>query len=125
MRISVWSSDVCSSDLLLAVKEPRRLCRVRAGGVQDARPCSLIQDRVGVARLPVDEHSRPVVVEDMDGIRHRDVVGKQSEAEGMTALHCIGRYEMSAFADTLRNAFDAGIGIGDPDRKSTRLNSSH
>src|SRR3546814_16144379 len=50
MRISDWSSDVCSSDLAL----PRAFLRQRLGEAVDARFGGGIVDLAVLARLPVD-----------------------------------------------------------------------
>src|SRR3546814_14183981 len=49
MRISDWSSDVCSSDL----RQPRRKARALPGGQDVVRPRDIIADRLG--RVPAKE----------------------------------------------------------------------
>src|SRR3546814_15584375 len=49
MRISDWSSDVCSSDL----RQPRRKARAAPGGQDVVRPRDIIADRLG--RVPAEE----------------------------------------------------------------------
>src|SRR3546814_9994012 len=98
MRISDWSSDVCSSDLLPGLP-PEGPVRLRdAGGLPYLLPGiahglrSLVN--AGFSRV----HVEPNLVAEIDGL---DVL-----------------------MDLVRNGFGATIQQG-ADRKSTRLNSSH
>src|SRR3546814_5981863 len=103
MRISDWSSDVCSSDLLLqddGIGHP-----VTAGGIAEHGG-----DALGpVWRRPVHgDEVREVVRDDL-------VVGVDDEAVARVAD---GRQLLEGHeADPVE--------LAAPDRKSTRLNSSH
>src|SRR3546814_3001870 len=79
MRISDWSSDVCSSDLVAAL-------RARIGGVEEDA-VALIDDRA-LGRAALQRHAagevdavRPgdVIGEDVD--RHRRIFGKLARNE--------------------------------------------
>src|SRR3546814_10673359 len=99
MRISDWSSDVCSSDLL-----------DERGGRGDVRPFERAGDdpRLGIvgqdAAVPYPEQA----VQPLDDVRP----GGTGDAEAIDLLRIFG--------------IAAGGNDPDPaDRKSTRLNSSH
>src|SRR3546814_464521 len=66
MRISDWSSDVCSSDLVLAVAEGRdHVLRLTAPGAQDAIRVPLDRlTRVLLARLSQDQICQPAGLAD-------------------------------------------------------------
>src|SRR3546814_9629477 len=98
MRISDWSSDVCSSDLPL-----RQVRALRGRGAE--REAGVVDQYVDVAERCGDRIQRGlhrVGVADVEGGRVHDV--------GAEAF------------DQLLQAVDAAAG---GDRKSTRLNSSH
>src|SRR3546814_2244629 len=113
MRISDWSSDVCSSDLLLP--QPRGLIILRVDGDQQAV--------LGEAVLLGDQ-----IPGQLDG----DVL--EVVAEGKVAQHLEEGVVARGVADVLQvvvlatraHAFlrGGGTAVG-ADRKSTRLNSSH
>src|SRR3546814_9762196 len=99
MRISDWSSDVCSSDLLVA--DPLQAARLagRGGGPLDGAQAveeEVLHDGPRL-RLPEWRVNRLLAVDLVVGLVERLVVGAQRRAE-------LGEQE---------------------DRKSTRLNSSH
>src|SRR3546814_4209078 len=105
MRISDWSSDVCSSDL----GDPRRLARpfdpTEHGGFAGfgKNRAFIVGDlAVGNIVAPAFEHPRRAMVEEND----RRLVGHRA----IGVLVGVG------------NRGEEAIGI---DRKSTRLNSSH
>src|SRR3546814_7560560 len=95
MRISDWSSDVCSSDLQRAVVELQR--RHVAIGVDGGE----IDTGPGQVRRPADVH--PLELERNPGFQGDDVRGQGTGSGGVVELHEGGSL----------------------DRKSTRLNSSH
>src|SRR3546814_2777271 len=134
MRISDWSSDVCSSDLLAAGR-PRITDIVPATGVDDDE---LMAIAVAVERLSdhplaeaiardgeqfLDEQPIPAAT-DMASLTGR---GVKARVNGETVL--IGKAEMfgrdgfaplsDETAQTIERLREQG------DRKSTRLNSSH
>src|SRR3546814_2553736 len=96
MRISDWSSDVCSSDLLLAEAALRlhQIDRLLHGGV-DRQEARVEQHRVG--RL----HQR---------------------RGGALCIALVARADVGQHAV---EALGAAVGLQFGDRKSTRLNSSH
>src|SRR3546814_2791406 len=101
MRISDWSSDVCSSDLAAA----------EAGS---GRRCRQVEELAQLALGP-DEVRQGVAVEDFqEGLQ--GLADRRSE-DAAPVQAATGRAGAEAFDD-------AEIGLG-PDRKSTRLNSSH
>src|SRR3546814_3238068 len=104
MRISDWSSDVCSSDLL----DPRIIAdmNLHAHGPR-------IVERPYANFLPTDD-GRYLL---MGGGQSRAAIARFSEADA-AALPDYER-RLDAVARVLRMLADR------PDRKSTRLNSSH
>src|SRR3546814_4792669 len=115
MRISDWSSDVCSSDLAAAFA--RRLVEGREHALTDAARLTELLDRA---------------------IAAADGAGDKSGNEGHAARLCAIRAALATSglgvahthfrlnATQLHNAIRRQVNLqGDPDRKSTRLNSSH
>src|SRR3546814_8608801 len=103
MRISDWSSDVCSSDLMAVVL---------ARGIEPVRAFELV--RVEIARG----------VEDADPIAGLDLDPVPFEV----ALHLASRIDERLSAqEFLDRRIDEPLVLPDLrlDRKSTRLNSSH
>src|SRR3546814_9517409 len=110
MRISDWSSDVCSSDLLLDEElhygdgARRRQLPVRGEGEGVDRPA------VGV---PVDAQHPVDVVRNVGG----DLLQRAGEA---------GELRTAVLLDRRRAAGEEDLGLEhEADRKSTRLTSSH
>src|SRR3546814_9248835 len=111
MRISDWSSDVCSSDL------PR-----------DRRAFLLLHERAGLrperrlARLPVDHERRALVAlgNPHDPLK-RDGIAAALDLDRQEVRGCSrpGIGAQNDIVDQPRRIDKAG------DRKSTRLNSSH
>src|SRR3546814_6205264 len=136
MRISDWSSDVCSSDLLITVKDMEKAQayphsskdeqgRLRAAAATGVGPDGLARAEAlldaGVDVIVVDTahgHSKGVMAA-VGQIKRLSnaaqvVAGNVATAEGARAL-------VDAGADGVK----VGIGPGSIDRKRTRLNSSH
>src|SRR3546814_8573109 len=104
MRISDWSSDVCSSDLLVSARH------------------------VDVYRINVIDIVRVVV----DSFRYppkRFHANTSFIRLGLAPSRGSGRNEMVADEDNIRRRFQRLHGLTErplqPDRKSTRLNPSH
>src|SRR3546814_9724822 len=135
MRISDWSSDVCSSDLL-------RVLDARTGGASDfhlvghsyggavALKIALTRpQRVLSLTLiePVVFHLLPLAGDDEDMRLYRTILGVRDRLRGAVAAGWPA-HGMATFVD-----FWNGAGTWDAadaeqrqrDRKSTRLNSSH
>src|SRR3546814_3315758 len=116
VRISDWSSDVCSSDLLAAVIEEL---------------LSILADRVklyGVMREELvavrDEFATPrktLMAPAADGIDDEDLI----EREEMVVTVTMDGYIKRTPLDTFRAQRRGGKGRAGLDRKSTRLNSRH
>src|SRR3546814_3739447 len=107
MRISDWSSDVCSSDLLLPESKRRKTVQVRD-----------IEETVArIARIP----PKSVSSNDRDKLAtlERDlklvIYGQDNAIEQLTACIKLSRSGLGSPAKP----------IGNLDRKSTRLNSRH
>src|SRR3546814_3362915 len=130
MRISDWSSDVCSSDLATSSPDPallqeRRALRKRgalflSGPFGERRQAH--QDRVDIAAGLEPEQSPAVVDEVEFGIapapdQLRLALGL-GEGQAHAAAHDLREDVEERLADRLRQLEIA-------DRKSTRLNSSH
>src|SRR3546814_7515989 len=116
MRISDWSSDVCSSDLL---------ADRAVAGAEGERPHGAA---LGLRPGP---HPAPG-----GALREADGLSRRAELAGRVAPGHQGRDLASPAAQRIQAAgsvrpVDAEIhhleqgGLGRPDRKSTRLNSSH
>src|SRR3546814_6079069 len=114
MRISDWSSDVCSSDLILRMNGDTPLPRG-----QNTRQRRILGHQKIAGR---GAH------EDLDPRRARQafqfrkllrIRGGRADIEGMIAPHA-----MMAAPDFVLQPLRA-ISVGAGDRKSTRLNSSH
>src|SRR3546814_5159560 len=107
MRISDWSSDVCSSDLL------------KAAGIGNL-PCMIpLKNRDGSTRA---DPARPTLAD--GAVRHVGdpvaFVVAETQVQARDAAELIEvDYDALPAAAHLATAMDAG------DRKSTRLNSSH
>src|SRR3546814_3702365 len=133
MRISDWSSDVCSSDLLALEHQAERRIGKRAQR-------SVAADRIGAHRA-MDERARQADVERaITRLRiglGRPVAIEQMEpragAEPLAHIVSVGEAELPFRDETQLHVIEPAIDearrggrageIGD--RKSTRLNSSH
>src|SRR3546814_2948819 len=113
MRISDWSSDVCSSDLVDASGEQRLLARA----VIDASGTWQRPNPIGIDGLPV-----PGEAEAAERIAYGipDVAGRERARYAGRRVLVIGGGH---------SAINAALALmelqGEADRKSTRLNSSH
>src|SRR3546814_3947994 len=107
MRISDWSSDVCSSDLLDQGTHGPRLCRVEIGRVERPRPRSaaMIPVPPAIQRIPWK------LIAILAGIT----------GFGLLVLYSAAGGSWSPWAWQQGVRFLVFLG----DRKSTRLNSSH
>src|SRR3546814_4299208 len=127
MRISDWSSDVCSSDLLLADlrgggeawaarRHPRRQ---RLSPADDGERLAVLLRR-GLCRA-VGRFPEPAPQPDRGG-RVREASGPEGRADRVR-LYLAAELDVACRQDVARRpARDA---LGRPDRKSTRLNYSH
>src|SRR3546814_2526082 len=107
MRISDWSSDVCSSDL-------RNHADVDRGGAGRTRH----------APLPVDQREAAIGAEiaQIDG-RDAGIPSPDIAAEVLVGAERRIEFERLDRTDTAQ--VDRLLHVGNTDRKSTRLNSSH
>src|SRR3546814_8313203 len=110
MRISDWSSDVCSSDLLQAEVD---VGRDRAANTSDRLPCEL-----GVR-----------IIDERRAVLGQLILGFLDASDtGATADIAVPAVIVAEVKQGVEHeAQDAGIAVGGfiGDRKSTRLNSSH
>src|SRR3546814_1820902 len=115
MRISDWSSDVCSSDLLVARREQQ--AEGQRDGAEGPRSHGDVGGREGKAEL-----ARQALREKGAGVGLVRLVGVPALALqiglAMQRLHQTRQREFLRIAEG--EVADAGL-----DRKSTRLNSSH
>src|SRR3546814_5861252 len=110
MRISDWSSDVCSSDLL-----ERRM----AGAVESLKG-DLSGLRTGRANIQLLD---PVTVEVYGAHMPLNQVATVSAPEPrMLSVQVWDKSNVGPVDKAIRSA---GLGLNPIDRKSTRLNSSH
>src|SRR3546814_7912652 len=115
MRISDWSSDVCSSDLQGSERGERRIDVDRLGKL--------------VGRTALDDARSRKDQRDMRRLFHIGVLGPDAmiaEVIAMIAPQDDDGVVGKPFAfERLENLADLDIDVGNADRKSTRLNSSH
>src|SRR3546814_4248981 len=110
MRISDWSSDVCSSDLAVAQLARRGTTALYVSGEEAVAQIGLRAQRLGLADAPVMLAAANSLRDILAGI---DTA--MAQAKGGPAVIVIDTIQ-TIFADNIESA---------PDRKSTRLNSSH
>src|SRR3546814_6143869 len=116
MRISDWSPDVCSSDLLGLRLDPGDAIEARDRAVEHAKRALDLDREVDVARR-VDDVD-PVIVPETGRRGRRD-----RDPALLLLLHPVHRRgPPMGLADLV---VLAGIEMDALDRKSTRLNSSH
>src|SRR3546814_8481996 len=108
MRISDWSSDVCSSDLTVQILTWQALVQAQAG-VDIVAPSDMMDGRIGTIRQALE-----------------------AEKHIYTRIMAYSAKYASAFYDPFRDAVGSATNLGKSnkftyqiDRKSTRLNSSH
>src|SRR3546814_4540642 len=108
MRISDWSSDVCSSDLACEVVERDVLVHLMRGGVQQAElgDGAVVLDEARVRGAAGGAELRGAAGDRGDGI------GKQRAPRARRTEEGLARNPESEV-------------VAGADRKSTRLNSSH
>src|SRR3546814_9407062 len=107
MRISDWSSDVCSSDLVSAPESIRFPAGQKAGGT-----LSLV---VASGFAPMMQHVLPEIVERVNRFFGYNAVAKVAMRQG----------EVERREPERRPAPKMLKPVPSEDRKSTRLNSSH
>src|SRR3546814_1907722 len=110
MRISDWSSDVCSSDLVAQVAADRR---ARLAGDREVEPIALRRLRVRAQNLHL------IAVGDRGPERHDAAVDLGADR----LIAEIGVHRISEI--DRRRALGKLEQLARGDRKSTRLNSSH
>src|SRR3546814_4867795 len=118
MRISDWSSDVCSSDLWIYV-DRQRILKQRYIGI-DPR-----HDIIGSRHQPFGQRHRHLAVIARILDQHPAVIGQRRQQD--IALPRMWPVLVARQPDLLGPAAKVGIAraeIGE-DRKSTSLNSSH
>src|SRR3546814_3487727 len=127
MRISDWSSDVCSSDLAPVNLEQSRVLRVNRRG-----PVQQVAGRLAVAEGKGDAcfvhqglNMRPVLQHAVeDGFR---LVKPAQSQQRLAARHKEIPLQRAVGLELLVDAGHHGVELllAELDRKSTRLNSSH
>src|SRR3546814_7341208 len=103
MRISDWSSDVCSSDLTELAEGPSRRAPHHA---------SVLRDAISTSSMAPQDERNP---------KHSPSLRRNRQRRAMLirpALAARGKPVAESAADDVE-------GRGEEDRKSTRLNSSH
>src|SRR3546814_7047969 len=115
MRISDWSSDVCSSDLAPCAGIDHRLLRL--GDLEEG------EGGAAAVKAIADKHDRTL------GARQDLAVDAADFGHERSAL-CHEAIDLALALDAGNGEFGLGgepLGLGafDIDRKSTRLNSSH
>src|SRR3546814_4756157 len=105
MRISDWSSDVCSSDLEVFRKDSNLRCCAVVVACQEHDSAATMYGRI------LAKNASAQMVETLD---------QSCTSEGL--LNDLGRRLSAQFV----KGYAVGIGdVNNGDRKSTRLNSSH
>src|SRR3546814_1931624 len=132
MRISDWSLDVCSSDLLAAEKGEHRFADVFAGDLLIENIGDRRQEAGRAAEQGVPEDARvraDLVAGDraVEGRDHRDMLQRVDDIEEVAEGEVAGAAAVMAERALARAQLRLTI-VADEfqvDRKSTRLNSSH
>src|SRR3546814_10234456 len=123
MRISDWSSDVCSSDL---DRDQRVVGEGQADLLQIEQFLILLDQRVlGLAQY-LDQRIDVEILERRDHRQAADKFGDQAELEEILWLDLLDHLARAAFvgAGDMRAQADR-LALQAVDRKSTRLKSSH
>src|SRR3546814_7023078 len=115
MRISDWSSDVCSSDLMLSAGRGRA---GRCAGLLGLCRRRCADDDLGAASFLEEHHRRHFYFGAADGKKADFMHFRQCEL----AFNAKGGGKASTVYDAIGAAQVAKASL---DRKSTRLNSSH
>src|SRR3546814_4676091 len=117
MRISDWSSDVCSSDLDRGAADPRQFEWLRRAVRVAEGPAVAL-----VAGIPFERDLRPVEIG-----KTQDAVAENERQGGKPGVDFLRREELlRARPCRVRDAYVLGIEFDvERDRKSTRLHSSH
>src|SRR3546814_7297837 len=88
MRISDWSSDVCSSDLPDLVQGSRRIVRAEIATVAPDRAVvhqAVFEEHfLAVADVLASEQDLPRVIDDLRRDRRRIVIGKPGDADQLS-----------------------------------------
>src|SRR3546814_6207132 len=119
MRISDWSSDVCSSDLGVELEiQPRTAIWDDPGGEQ------IFARRMRLAAIMIKEHARRTM-----HLRHDHALGAvDDERAVLRHQRHVAHVDVLLLDIEHRTGFGIGIDLEydqAQDRKSTRLNSSH
>src|SRR3546814_7617310 len=125
MRISDWSSDVCSSDLDLRIKNPEAYLFQTAANLLRDRARRDISRREAKEQIKLQEQDR---FEEISP--ERVLLGKQRISAWPAAEMVHSVLDSIVSCSSIRNMvralpFNRGVGLERADRKSTRLNSSH
>src|SRR3546814_3973083 len=125
MRISDWSSDVCSSDLLLAACA----APIRLNAVPEERTTDATIPGIPGARFWVDKESEPFLREALVSFEkekaHLASIGHTGPLPPVSFLAVSGGGDNGAFGAGLMKGWTEHGDRPELDRKSTRLNSSH
>src|SRR3546814_1983413 len=120
MRISDWSSDVCSSDLVVEALEADGHKVVKSQVVLD-RPIKAI----GMHEVKVALHPEVAVTIKINVARSPEEAEMQAEGVDVMAQMFEEAHDVAGFTEDYQASQDAAATLGEEDRKSTRLNSSH
>src|SRR3546814_9834646 len=134
MRISDWSSDVCSSDLRAAAEALQaataaltaEIEELRAKSIATARRAQDFESELTAAERTLEDLGAEEAAKTVDLARRRNQLGRTLGALQRLALQppeaALARSEQPL--DSARAALLLQVAIP-ADRKSTRLNSSH
>src|SRR3546814_8112889 len=124
MRISDWSSDVCSSDLFIVGREgDADMAIVKNGIVLSIGLLDLVEalgDEEGLD--PIASHEGECAFKEIEPPERRKFIEHQQQPMRTAfGVELLGQ----APADLVEDQANERLGTADVDRKSTRLNSSH
>src|SRR3546814_5984153 len=124
MRISDWSSDVCSSDLIARKREPDISGRHHRVACSNAHVARERKRETGARRRPVDDRQRRLRHQVQQPYR-LGMVHHRVDALFMALRTGIARGARPCVATRAKGSACPGHdNASDTDRKSTRLNSS-